>query len=63
MEMSKGDLSIFESIMSAKQENRASEFLLWASLDFDSYAFNLDFNPSTHWGDKAYVVAGGGEQG
>ena len=54
---------VYSSIMAARPEYRAKEFLLWASLDFDSGIFQPDFHLLTHWGDKAYQVGQGGEQG
>ena len=49
--------------MAARPENRANEFLLWASLNFNSEIFQPDFYPLTHWGDKAYQIGNGGELG
>ena len=40
--------------MTAREEFRAKEFLLWATFDFDYGAWDSDFNlPLIHWAYKA----------
>ena len=49
--------------MDAAPENRANEFTLWASLEFDAHMYQDNVFPETHWGDKAYQIGYGGDQG
>ena len=49
--------------MDSAPEARANNFLLWATLRFNPNMYQTIAYPETHWGDKAYQVGYGGEQG
>lgn len=53
--LERGSREIYDSIMTARPENRAMEFLLWATLNFDKDHL-YEFRPNKLWGDKARII-------
>ena len=54
--LSDGNQKVYDSIMAAREEFRADQFLLWATYDFGKS--DRDFVVATHWGNKAYQIDG-----
>ena len=55
-QLSGGNQKVYDSIMAAREEFRADQFLLWATWDFGKSG--REFIVATHWGDKAYQIDG-----
>ena len=62
-ELSGQDPRVYASIMLADENHRSDEFTLWTTLNFDPEAYQSDMYLATHWGDKAFQIGDGGNEG